>query len=155
MRPLSSVLLSLLAAALFVGACAAPAPTLPPATPAPTAAPTNNSAAIANPASTNCIKQGGQSVTKTRSDGGQYGVCVFEDNKQCEEWALFRGECPAGGIKITGYVTDAAQFCAITGGQYAITANSNQPDEQGTCTFKNSKQCDAGDYFNGKCSPND
>jgi hypothetical protein len=32
-------------------------------------------------------------------------VCVFGDNRQCEEWALMRGQCPAGGIRVTGYVT--------------------------------------------------
>ncbi len=47
---------------------------------------------------------------------GQYGVCLFEDNRQCEEWALMRGECPAGGKKITGYDNDAEIYCAITGG---------------------------------------
>jgi hypothetical protein len=30
--------------------------------------------------------------------------------------------CPVGGIKVTGYVTPAAQYCAITGGEYTITA---------------------------------
>jgi putative hemolysin len=32
---------------------------------------------------------------------GQYGVCFFEDNRQCEEWALLRGDCPVGGKKVT------------------------------------------------------
>jgi hypothetical protein len=150
MYKLSQLILSLLLAAVFIGACAAPQNT-PQNTPQPTPAATSS---IANPASTNCIKQGGKSVIQTRGDGSQYGICVFEDNKQCEEWALFRGECPAGGLKITGYVTIAAQYCVITGGQYAITANSNQANEQGNCTFKNSKVCDAGDYFNGKCDAN-
>ena len=31
----------------------------------------------------------------------RYGVCLFEDNGQCEEWALLRGQCPVGGIRIT------------------------------------------------------
>ena len=148
MRPFARTLLTLLLAAIFTGACAAPQSTPTPA-PEPTA-----KSAIANPASENCVKLGGQSIIQTRDDGGQYGVCLFEDNRQCEEWALMRGGCPAGGLKITGLVTPAAQYCVITGGQYDITANSNQPTEQGTCTFKNGKQCDAGDYFNGKCDQN-
>ena len=86
-----------------------------------------------------------------RGDGGQYGICTFEDNRQCEEWALLRGDCPVGGIKVTGYVTPAATYCAITGGTYAATGNSGQADEQGTCTFKDGAQCDAWDYYNGKC----
>ena len=86
-----------------------------------------------------------------RGDGGQYGICLFEDNRQCEKWALMRGDCPVGGLKVTGYVTPAAQYCVITGGTYAITGNDGADDEQGTCTFKDGASCDAWDYYNGKC----
>ena len=96
-------------------------------------------------------EQGGTLVIEERGDGGQYGICTFEDNQQCEEWALLRGDCPVGGVKVTGYVTPAATYCAITGGTYAATGNSGQADEQGTCTFKDGAQCDAWDYYNGKC----
>ncbi|MEZ4583733.1 MAG: hypothetical protein R3A10_19215 [Caldilineaceae bacterium] len=54
---------------------------------------------------------------------------------QCEEWALMRGECPDGGVKVTGYATDAARFCAITGGEYTVTDESGD-QEQGTCTAR-------------------
>jgi putative hemolysin len=107
---------------------------------------------LANPASVNCTKQGGQLVIQKRGDGGEYGLCLFEDNRQCEEWALLNGNCPVGGFKVTGYVTPAAQYCVITGGTYTITGNSGAPNETGTCAFKNGKTCDAGDYYNGKCS---
>jgi putative hemolysin len=110
-------------------------------------------AALANPASENCIKQGGTLAIEERGDNGQFGVCYFEDNLQCEEWALMRGDCPVGGVKVTGYVTPAARYCAITGGEYAITGNSGADDEQGTCTFKDGSQCAAWDYYNGKCVP--
>jgi putative hemolysin len=110
-------------------------------------------AQIANPASENCIKQGGTLQIQTRGDGGQYGICLFEDNMQCEEWALLRGDCPVGGIKVTGYVTPAAVYCAITGGEYAVTGNSNTDNEQGTCTFKDGSQCDVWEYYSGQCVP--
>lgn len=58
-----------------------------------------------------------------------------------------------GGLKVTGYVTPAAQYCAITGGTYTIVSGGNTPDEVGTCTFKNGTICDVGDYYNGKCGP--
>src|SRR5262245_52405113 len=41
----------------------------------------------ANPASENCVAQGGRLVIETAGDGGEFGVCLFEDNRQCEEWA--------------------------------------------------------------------
>ncbi len=107
---------------------------------------------IANPASQNCIEQGGMLTIEERGDGGQFGVCYFEDNRQCEEWALLRGDCPVGGLKVTGYVTPAARYCAITGGSYAITGNSGADDEQGTCTLPGGGQCEAWDYYNGACN---
>jgi chorismate mutase-like protein len=55
--------------------------------------------AIANPASTHCAKVGGQLVIEKDTDGGEYGVCLFESGRACEEWALFRGECPVGGVE--------------------------------------------------------
>ena len=124
------------------------------ATPKPTPT-TESSSQIANPASENCVKQGGKLSIQKRGDGGEYGVCFFEDNRQCEEWALMRGECPTGGVKITGYLTEAAQYCAITGGTYTITNTGNEDGhERGDCTFKNGNICDADNYFNGTCDPN-
>jgi hypothetical protein len=111
------------------------------------------SCTIGNPAAKNCEKQGGTMVIQKRDDGGETGICLFEDNRQCESWALFRGECPVGGMKITGYVTLAAQYCAITGGAYQITGNSNTDQEQGICTFPNGRTCDVWDLYRGKCSP--
>lgn len=106
---------------------------------------------IANPASENCIAQGGTLAIEARGDGGQFGACTFVDNQQCEEWALMRGDCPAGGIEVTGYVTPAGRYCAITGGAYAVTGQDGASEEQGTCTFGNGTVCDAWDYYNGRC----
>jgi len=48
-----------------------------------------------NPASVYCEEQGGR--LEIRSDAnGQYGVCIFEDGSECDEWAYFRGECSPG-----------------------------------------------------------
>ena len=76
-------------AGISAGSCRTPAPAPP--------------AALANPASQNCVAKGGKLQIEERGDGGQIGVCYFEDNLQCEEWALMRGECPVGGVKVTGY----------------------------------------------------
>ncbi len=108
---------------------------------------------LGNPASLRCIERGGMVRIEARPDGGQYGVCVFADNYQCEEWAMFRGNCPVGGLRVTGFVTRAARYCAITGGRYAVAANSGLPDEQGACTLPSGKICDAVAYFAGRCGP--
>jgi putative hemolysin len=105
-----------LAALLMFGAAGCTKiPTTVPATPE-TGNGSGQTTTMANPASVNCTEKGGKLEIRT-SKPGEYGVCLFEDNRQCEEWALMRGECPAGGVKITGYENDAEIFCAITGGE--------------------------------------
>jgi dipeptidase D len=110
-------------------------------------------AELPNPASENCVAQGGALSIETREDGGQYGICLFEDNMQCEEWALLRGDCPVGGVKVTGYTTPAAVYCAITGGEYTVAGNAGADDEQGACIFKGGSQCDVWEYYDGECAP--
>jgi putative hemolysin len=101
-------------------------------------------AQLANPASQRCAAEGGTVQIEQRPDGGQFGVCLFEDNRQCEEWALFRGQCPVGGLKVTGYVTPASRFCAITGGRYDDAAKA--------CTLPGGKICSARAYYAGTCT---
>ena len=109
-------------------------------------------AQLANPASTHCAAVGGRTMPEKNPRGGAYGVCVFEDNRQCEEWALLRGHCPVGGLRVTGYVTAAARYCAITGGTYAITSGSGTPDERGTCATPRGPVCDAQAWYDGSCA---
>jgi putative hemolysin len=106
---------------------------------------------LANPASLNCATLGGALKIERRPDGGQFGVCVFTDNYQCEEWAMLRGECPLGGLRVTGYITPAARYCAITGGRYTVVARSGAVDEQGACALPGGKACDADAYYAGAC----
>ena len=115
-----------------------------------TAAPAQAQAQLANPASQNCVKQGGTLTIERRPDGGQYGVCVFTDNYQCEEWALFRGDCPNNGLRVTGYVTPAGRYCAITGGRYAVVKET-AAGEQGVCSLPGGKACNADAYYAGTC----
>ena len=105
---------------------------------------------LANPASQNCATQGGTLTIERRPDGGQYGVCTFTDNYQCEEWALFRGECPRNGLRVTGYVTPAGRYCAITGGRYTVVTESASR-ETGVCSLPGGKACDAAAYYAGTC----
>lgn len=113
---------------------------------------TQSSPQLANPASTRCAEQDGTLKIEKRPDGGQYGVCTFVDNYQCEEWALFRGECPKGGLRVTGYVTPAGRFCAITGGRYAVSSPPTAAVEKGVCSLPGGKTCDADAYYAGTCS---
>jgi len=103
-----------------------------------------------SPTSKNCLDDGGTLQTKKRGDGKEYDVCIFEDNRQCETQSLLNNECPKGGLKITGYITDAAVYCAILGGKYDITGNTNEV-EDGNCSFFSGKVCNVWDLYNGKC----
>jgi putative hemolysin len=55
---------------------------------------------VANPASVYCEQVGGRLEIRTDPEGGQYGMCLFSDGSECEEWALYRGECqsPASAL---------------------------------------------------------
>jgi putative hemolysin len=92
---------------LFAGCTAAETPSAS-SPPSPEASPTRSDplmptpteptsqAALPNPASAFCEQQGGQIEIRTDSNGGQYGVCQFQDGTECDEWAFFRGECIPG-----------------------------------------------------------
>ncbi len=98
---------------------------------------------LANPSSVNCIDKGGTLNILKKDDGGEYGVCVFEDNKQCEEWALFYGFCPVGGVMVTGYNSKESKYCAIIGGEYK--------EKDSLCVFNNGAECDVKELYTGDC----
>lgn len=116
------------------------------------AAQTQSSPQLANPASVNCTQQGGTLTIERRPDGGQFGVCTFTDNYQCEEWALFRGECPKNGLRVTGYATPAGRYCAITGGRYSVVSAPGAMPERGSCLLPNGRSCEADGYYAGACT---
>jgi len=68
--------------------------------------------AIANPASENCVTQGG-ALEIRQGEGGEVGYCVFADGSECEEWALMRGECAPGQAPAS--FTDPFAYCAAVG----------------------------------------
>ena len=79
-------------------------------------------------------------------------VCHFTDNRQCEEWALFRGDCPVGGVPVAGYATPAARYCGIRGGAYKVMASKTAAKpEQGTCNLPGGRACDVHALYAGKC----
>lgn len=99
---------------------------------------------LANPASVNCVQKGGIDVIKNKPDGSQYGLCFFEDNMACEEWAMLRGECPVNGVKITGYDTEAQKFCAWSGGKTLAAKDA-------ICTFNDGSVCTDEAFYTGIC----
>nr|WP_284507262.1 DUF333 domain-containing protein [Caballeronia sp. ATUFL_M2_KS44] len=48
----------------------------------------------ANPASVNCVREGGTLQIVDTADG-QIGMCRLPGGQSCEEWALLRGQCAA------------------------------------------------------------
>ncbi|MFA6593746.1 MAG: DUF333 domain-containing protein [Candidatus Buchananbacteria bacterium] len=99
---------------------------------------------LANPASVNCEQKGGNLIIQKRADGGEYGLCFFEDNRACEEWALMRGDCPAGGVKTTGFDTDAQKLCAWSGGSTSAVPNA-------VCVFADGSKCPVDAFYDGTC----
>ena len=107
---------------------------------------------LANPASVHCGEVGGNLRIETLGNRGQIGVCYFDQNRQCEEWALFRNECPVGGLSVQGLPTSGARYCVIRGGQYEMTqaASGNLP-EQGRCVLPRGTICDVAVLWQGSC----
>jgi putative hemolysin len=108
---------------------------------------------LANPASIHCLERGGKLTLLRREDGGEYGVCIFADGRQCEEWALWRAECPPGGVAVPADTAPAERYCLIRGGNYRPASPSAADREAGVCTFPGGDSCDARAYYRGTCSP--
>lgn len=103
--------------------------------------------ALSNPASSHCVQVGGTLKIQKRGDGAEYGVCYLMDNRQCDEWALFNGQCPLEGMKVTGYTTPAQVYCAIQGAKILIVSNDSDSD----CLFSDGSLCTVQAFFDGKC----
>jgi putative hemolysin len=106
---------------------------------------------MANPASVYCVEQGGTLDIRTDDAGNQYGVCVFADGSECEEWAFYRGEC-APGEGSTGLPNPAAVYCVEQGGTLDVRSDA-EGNEYGFCVFADGSECDEWAYYRGECSP--
>jgi putative hemolysin len=94
-----------------------------------------NQPGLANPASMYCNAAGYEEETRTDSNGGQYGVCIFPDGTECDSWEFFGGEC--GQDK---------SFCVQKGG----TLESRNGDAM--CVFPNGSTCPEFEFSQGQCS---
>jgi putative hemolysin len=106
---------------------------------------------IANPASVYCDEQGGKLEIRTDADGGQYGVCIFEDGSECEEWAFFHGEC-APGASDTQMANPASVYCDEQGGKLEIRTDEDG-GQYGVCIFGDGSECEEWAFFRGECKP--
>ena len=102
---------------------------------------THNVYAIPNPAAVNCTKVGGKSSIEKLPSGDSIGICTFDTNHECEQWALFRKHCPIGGIK-THSLTKEERYCLILGGNIINKTN---------CTLPAEKICSLHSLYNNIC----
>ena len=51
------------------------------------------SSSMANPAAVFCREKNHQYAIRRNPDGSEYGVCIFPDRAECEEWAFYQGTC--------------------------------------------------------------
>jgi putative hemolysin len=110
-----------------------------------------------NPASVYCEEQGGR--LEMRSDAnGTYGVCIFDDGSECEEWAYYRGECAPGDAvdeessqPDVGLANPASVYCEEQGGR--LEMRSDADGTHGVCIFDNGGECEEWAYWRGECGP--
>jgi len=109
---------------------------------------------IANPASENCVKLGGTLKVEVAGDSSEYGLCVFSETMACEEWALFNGLCPAGGIDISNIQSPQARYCLVTGNQYTtMEYDTAPPSIKELCVMPDGGNCELLDFYTGRCRP--
>jgi putative hemolysin len=137
---------------VFLSACAVniPQPVPETATPKP--------AEIANPATANCELKGYRSQIRTTEDSSQYGVCIFPDGSECEEWAFFRGEClpvpdnASSGSDSSQIANPASVNCVQKGGRLDIRTTA-EGGQYGVCIFPDGSECEEWAYLHSDCSP--
>jgi len=114
--------------------------------------------AITNPAAANCEMEGYRYQIRTTADGSQYGVCIFPDESECEEWAFFRGECapvpenPASGTDNSQITNPASVNCEQKGGSLE-TRTAADGSQAGVCVFPDGSECDEWALFRDECAP--
>ena len=149
-------------AVIFIAGCTQPAAPVQTHASTPivtTAAPAT--AGLANPASVNCGKVGGNVEIKKDAKGNEYGMCTFTNGTTCDEWALFRNE---GCKPFTPVTTTApasvgmANPASVNCGKVGATSDiMNNPDgsQYGMCKFPNGTACEEWALFRGEgCKPN-
>lgn len=102
---------------------------------------------VASAAYSKCIQNGGFVTTARRGKSGYYQICNFEDDMNCDLYALYSGQCPVGGVHTIGYSTTAQVYCALRGGK-------PQGNDNGQCKMPDGKVCSTASVYSGACQPN-
>lgn len=102
---------------------------------------------IANPASTYCEENWWKISISEKTDWSQYGICYFDDNRQCEEWSLYRWECTVWWRKITWYIWEYAKYCAITWNEFVNKWQDANWDDIWDCKLLSWETIDAKTYY--------
>ena len=99
---------------------------------------------IPNPAAVYCAKLGYKYETRKNEYGGEYGVVIFPDGTECNDWSFFKGKagqkwsyCKRHGGKIENRVENMGTWTA----------------ESAVCVFPDGSECDETQYIDGKCGP--
>ncbi len=95
---------------------------------------TQNATGLANPASVNCVNQGGTLEIRDTPQG-QIGVCHV-NGTECEEWALFRGE----GCVAPNETVEADNGTALVGPTGFVACTPEQRNV-GACTMDYTPVC--------------
>ncbi|MDD1657215.1 MAG: DUF333 domain-containing protein [Methanomicrobiales archaeon] len=129
-------------------ACGCTQPSQSTVTPTPTA----TTPGMANPAAVACVEDKLQYEIRQNPDGSQYGVCIMADGTVCDEWAYFRGECPAPVVTTTGagMANPSAVYCEDRGMTYETRTNTDG-SQFGVCILADGSICDAWEFYRGDC----
>jgi putative hemolysin len=106
---------------------------------------------LPNPASVYCEQQGGKSEIRTNPDGSQTGYCIFNDGSECDEWAYYRGECPAVASDTIQADPEAA-FCEMLG-YTLVDVIAPDGSQLQVCQFGDGSSCNPTALLKGQCVP--
>lgn len=92
---------------------------------------------LANPASVYCEGLGYQLELRS-DDKGSFGICVFPDGSECDEWDFLSGRCG-----------QEYSYCVQQGYVLEVEEEANI----GKCVFPDGSSCRELDFFEGLCEP--
>lgn len=99
-----------------------------------------------------CAAYGAENAVIGELGNGQPVVyCHFEDARMCTLDALATGDCEAPGRRTTGFYTEAARYCARSGGDVEMADDDFLEEIEGTCHLPNGTSCLIGRMYYGQC----